>query len=587
LRQLLLQKWGWAPPLVCVNPCVGFIITSIGAFLLWPFWMKMAGVAETFLRSVRPSHDQPGEASYTYQRTCRSCGFQWEWKPGQTPTTVRVGPDLVSREKKGTSLQLQASKQQRRSDLQREQALAYQPFLDELVSHWEGTHIPEPDFLVETESGVQAFFQRYQRALGEPLYIRAGHHATGFLRRYYPNSKEIQSFVGAYVNLRRGNLDMAVKTLKDLTAAQIQFADPWLWRSAVAADSTERRIFLEQAVQSEPAHPLAATAMAVARGDLSPSNKSQEHSQERIITLVRCSQCGGALRYEPSQTEVICMYCGHQVDVMETTLTSPAAPLVTVLRLQRLYQGFSWAEAEEIVSCRACGAELTASHLLAQSCAYCGSTNVIVQDSRRAFEQPDGILPFQIDEKVVINALRRDATNYKLNQLYGIYVPFWVFNGTVESRWMGVEGGRALWTKLDRKFVFDDLLLPGVDVPPISFLDQLLPFDMGAVVPYEHSYLADWPAQLYNLDVEPVVEDAYDNMLSLANHQAGPPVATGEALSVRTRNSTRIARYFQVISVTYQLKLLPVWVALVQKGDRYRLTLVHGQTGKVVGRKLA
>ncbi len=71
---------------------------------------------------------------------------------------------------------------------------------------------------------------------------------------------------------------------------------------------------------------------------------------------------------------------------------------------------------------------------------------------------------------------------------------------------------------------YDNLPFPGVDIPPPSFLDQVPPFDLHALVPYEPRLLADWPAQLYNLDVEVVVEDAYDTMLALTYRQAGPPV---------------------------------------------------------------
>jgi hypothetical protein len=38
---------------------------------------------------------------------------------------------------------------------------------------------------------------------------------------------------------------------------------------------------------------------------------------------------------------------------------------------------------------------------------------------------------------------------------------------------------------------------------------------------------------------------------------------------------------FQVTTVTYQLVLLPVWVALAQRDREQRLVLVNGQTGQV------
>jgi hypothetical protein len=105
-------------------------------------------------------------------------------------------------------------------------------------------------------------------------------------------------------------------------------------------------------------------------------------------------------------------------------------------------------------------------------------------------------------------------------------------------------------------------------------------FDLHALVPYEPRLLADWPAQLYNLDVEVVVKDAYDTMLALTSRQVGPPVKV--MLAWDSTPSSDARRSFQVSSTTYQLVLLPVWVALLQSQDERSLALVDGQTGKVV-----
>jgi hypothetical protein len=40
-------------------------------------------------------------------------------------------------------------------------------------------------------------------------------------------------------------------------------------------------------------------------------------------------------------------------------------------------------------------------------------------------------------------------------------------------------------------------------------------------------------------------------------------------------------RAFNITNTTYQLVLVPVWAASLGSGDRVRLALVNGQTGKV------
>ena len=43
-----------------------------------------------------------------------------------------------------------------------------------------------------------------------------------------------------------------------------------------------------------------------------------------------------------------------------------------------------------------------------------------------------------------------------------------------------------------------------------------------------------------------------------------------------------LRRTFQVTTVTYQLILLPVWVALAMREREQRLVLANGQTGRVI-----
>jgi hypothetical protein len=69
-----------------------------------------------------------------------------------------------------------------------------------------------------------------------------------------------------------------------------------------------------------------------------------------------------------------------------------------------------------------------------------------------------------------------------------------------------------------------------------------------------------------------VVEDACDLMIALARQRVRTPTVSP---------LQDLHRTFQVSSVTYQLVLLPVWVALLQSEDEHSLALVNGQSGKV------
>jgi hypothetical protein len=107
--------------------------------------------------------------------------------------------------------------------------------------------------------------------------------------------------------------------------------------------------------------------------------------------------------------------------------------------------------------------------------------------------------------------------------------------------------------------MFDNLLLAGVDFPPADLLQRLFPFALEALVPYEPQLLAGWPAALYRVDVEDAVEQAYDLMLAKAFWKAGPLAVA------QSSDAAQLRRTFQVTSATYQLVLLPLWLALVRR----------------------
>jgi hypothetical protein len=125
--------------------------------------------------------------------------------------------------------------------------------------------------------------------------------------------------------------------------------------------------------------------------------------------------------------------------------------------------------------------------------------------------------------------------------------------------------------------MFDNLLFPAVDALPPMLLQRVFPFDMDTLVPYEPQLLADWPAALYNRDVGLAAEDAREHMISIARELAPPPVSS----EYQPLDARRFRRTYQVTSVSYQLVLLPVWIASVERGGGRSLALVNGQSGKV------
>ncbi len=466
-----------------------------------------------------------------------------------------------------------------------------QRLLDEILSLWDGTFQPDPQFELPAFSDIEDFYTDYRWALGDDLFGSSGiWELSATAQKRERRARE--SFVAAYFALRRGDRTGATEQLQELAESHPDFVDAWVWLAATAAEKDERIQFLDEALVRDPAHPLARDAMAVLRGRVSPAQRQRGVGAQS--TAVRCPKCGGSLEYEPGAKEVICAHCGHTLRLPETNIVDGKARLVGDLRLERKFQGHSWQQVERVLQCQSCGAELTMTRHLAKPCLFCGSPNVLDRDARQGIEQPDGFLPFSVDKSTASETLgsavrgsqrflriRGSDQKLRIHELQALYLPYWVFDGFVEVR----TARMSLFDRHDPRakplvtrelLMFENILLSGLVTPPQEFLAGILPFDVAALVPYEPRLLADWPAALYSLDVETAVETARASMLRAAMRAREPLVRIedGEEDDVR--------RGYRVTSATYQLVLLPAWAALLETRGKLRAALVNGQTGKAV-----
>jgi LSD1 subclass zinc finger protein len=482
------------------------------------------------------------------------------------------------------------SKEPRPEHTPRNREALRQRLLDEILALWDGAFRPDPQVELPAFSDVEDFYLDYRWALGDELLGSLGApHLSDAAQEKERRARE--SFVAAYFALRRGDRTGATEQLLELAQAHPDLVDAWVWLAAVAGEREERIHYLEEALVRDPAHPLARDAMAVLQGRVSPARTKQAAAAR--ATAVRCPQCGGALQYEPGARQVTCAHCGHTLRLHETDVVDGQARLVGDLRLERRFQGHSWQQVDRVLQCQSCGAEITMAQHLARVCLFCGSPNVLDRDVRQGIEQPDGFLPFSLDREAVMEALdgaargiqgrllaRRSGQEPAVRELQALYLPFWVFDGFVEVR----TSRMSLFDRLDSRarplvttklLLFENILLSGVIAPPQAFLAGILPFTVDALVPYEPRLLADWPAALYTLDVEAVLETARAAMLRAAMREMEPLVR------IEDDDEPDVQRSYRVTSATYQLVLLPAWAALLEIRGRLRVALVNGQTARV------
>jgi hypothetical protein len=137
-----------------------------------------------------------------------------------------------------------------------------------------------------------------------------------------------------------------------------------------------------------------------------------------------------------------------------------------------------------------------------------------------------------------------------------------------KTRWVPAWG--------QRDDTYDDHLVNASRGVPDDLAAKLGGFDTRGLVPYRPEYLAGWRAEEYQLDLDGAWERARGEMLRLQEARCAGDVPGDTYRDLRVSN--------EVDEVFWKHVLLPIWTLSYEFRGRTWPVLVHGQTGRVVGR---
>jgi hypothetical protein len=244
---------------------------------------------------------------------------------------------------------------------------------------------------------------------------------------------------------------------------------------------------------------------------------------------------------------------------------------------------------QQVFHCEGCGCEfILPPSQISSTCVYCGSPHVVHWESDEQLLAPDGIIPHAFDQKRAIKILmewvesNRIEPEKQVDWPRGVYLPLWTFDLGGEIDYVGetTEDGEVHFGSGQPRIRVSNCYPVQINDIPIpasrklsAVLLKLIPtFELKGVKPYDARYLANWPAEVYDIPMAEASLDARAQALSRYKRDLPNLLALTNLLSA---SSAKLA------VESFRLNLLPVWVTEIPFGGRDHLVLINGQTGTV------
>lgn len=336
------------------------------------------------------------------------------------------------------------------------------------------------------------------------------------------------------------------------------------------------------------------------------------------ITNFKCPSCTGPLRFDGETGRVVCDYCGGSFTVQEIEalyndkIEDAQHYAAAQTAKEEAQQDWGWDGVSDdwgadgakmrAYSCPSCGAELICDETtVATQCPYCGNPTVVPGQFHGSLK-PDYILPFKLDKQAAVKALsdyykgkrllpKEFASSNQIEKIQGVYVPFWLFDGSAEvdmsfdaTRVMTHRQGDKIITETDHFRLrragtvdYEHIPVDGSRRMPDSHMDAIEPFDYSELKPFSAAYLPGFLADKYDVDQDECARRADERASNTAEHTIAATANGGYATCVPVGKSVRLRRG----KVSYAL--LPVWMLSTRfNGDSF-LFAMNGQTGKLIG----
>ena len=324
------------------------------------------------------------------------------------------------------------------------------------------------------------------------------------------------------------------------------------------------------------------------------------------INEYKCPSCGGAIEFDSHSQKMKCPYCDTEFDLetlkkYDEQLSKEAEQKDDISDWQT-DPGKQWQEGEtdgmNVYTCKSCGGEIVSDENTgATSCPYCGNPVILTERFRGAL-RPDMVIPFKLDKKAAKEAYYKHIKGRPLlpkvfrrenhiDEIKGIYVPFWLFDADVaaDARYKATKV--RTWSDSDYDYTetsyysvdrsgnmsFVSVPVDGSSRMPDDLMESIEPYKVADAVEFQTAYLSGYLADKYDVDAQQSTDRARERMKESAQDVLRDTVK-GYASVIPENTNVRIS------GGDAKYALYPVWTTL--RGKKYIFAMI-GQTGRMTG----
>lgn len=320
----------------------------------------------------------------------------------------------------------------------------------------------------------------------------------------------------------------------------------------------------------------------------------------------KCPCCGGAIEFNSQVQKMKCPFCDTEFEMETLTQYDQALSEDGQDNMDwSLADSQQWMAADDpnmrVYHCQSCGGEVIAdANMAASSCPYCDNT-VIIMNQLTGDLKPELVIPFKLDKEAAKAKFSEHLKGKKLlpkvfktenhiDEIKGIYVPYWLFNSEADADLHYKATRLRHWRSGDREYTetsyysvsrsgkvnFRNVPVDGSSRMEDKLMESLEPYDMRAAVPFQSAYLAGYMADRYDVDMNACVGRANQRV---KNSTYDAFRRTVQGYTTVTYDGGRI----RLNGGQTKYAMYPVWILnTTWNGKRYRFAM-NGQTGKFVG----